>query len=289
VNWTIHTLALPRHLFAKLKKAIAGGARSALGVLTHAQTAGNIAMFHVGRCGSTVLGDMLDQHPMIHWDGEIYERLLKSNRISQDVTQKSSLHIAADPIGLLTSHMRRAGRQYYGIEVKPFHLDLLGIDLNHFLRALEAKRFNHLIILQRRNHLRKIVSSTIAHKTRQFHRSANSSSLMTKIHLDLEHVQIDRQEKPLIEFLGEYTAFFDTLGQLLSPRNRLWLTYEDDVSPNPQMAYRRVCAFLGVVPGNAPAVRYGITNPYPLPEVITNFAQVEARLKGTEFEWMLYR
>ena len=30
-------------------------------------------MFHPGRCGSTVLGNLLNQHPSIEWDGEIYE------------------------------------------------------------------------------------------------------------------------------------------------------------------------------------------------------------------------
>ncbi len=33
---------------------------------------GCVAMFHVGRSGSTVLGDLLDQHPDIFWDSEIY-------------------------------------------------------------------------------------------------------------------------------------------------------------------------------------------------------------------------
>ena len=33
----------------------------------------NIAMFHAGRSGSTVLGDLLNQNPQIFWDSEIFQ------------------------------------------------------------------------------------------------------------------------------------------------------------------------------------------------------------------------
>ena len=34
---------------------------------------GNILIIHIGRCGSTVLGKMLNEHPMIYWASELYE------------------------------------------------------------------------------------------------------------------------------------------------------------------------------------------------------------------------
>ena len=34
----------------------------------------NFVMLHSGRCGSTVAGDLLAQHPEIAWRGEIFER-----------------------------------------------------------------------------------------------------------------------------------------------------------------------------------------------------------------------
>jgi len=37
-----------------------------------------VAMFHIGRSGSSVLADMLNQYPNVHWDGEIYETVTKA-------------------------------------------------------------------------------------------------------------------------------------------------------------------------------------------------------------------
>ena len=29
-------------------------------------------MFHIGRCGSTVVSELLNQHSKIHWESELY-------------------------------------------------------------------------------------------------------------------------------------------------------------------------------------------------------------------------
>ena len=39
------------------------------------------AMFHIGRSGSTVLGKMLDEHPEIAWDGEVYAPIINLWRL----------------------------------------------------------------------------------------------------------------------------------------------------------------------------------------------------------------
>ena len=33
-----------------------------------------VAMFHIGRCGSTVLANMLSDHSEFHWGAEIFEK-----------------------------------------------------------------------------------------------------------------------------------------------------------------------------------------------------------------------
>ena len=35
----------------------------------------NVCIFHNGRCGSTVVGNLLGKHNKIHWDGQIYAKL----------------------------------------------------------------------------------------------------------------------------------------------------------------------------------------------------------------------
>ena len=74
--------------------------------------------------------------------------------------------------------------------------------------------------------------------------------------------------------------------RLLTGREILDLTYEDDIADDPHRAYRRICDFLGVTPEPV-EVRYGRTTPFPLSGVIENFDEVKAALASTEFEWML--
>ena len=77
-----------------------------VGLLASPWRAGSVAMFHMGRCGSTVLAKMLEQHPRIFWDGEIYERV------------SPRLYHRLGPRGFLRFKQMRAGRRFYGFEVK---------------------------------------------------------------------------------------------------------------------------------------------------------------------------
>ena len=50
---------------------------------------GVVVMLHIGRCGSTVLANMLDQNPNIFWDGktarkahELYENSINTLNVS---------------------------------------------------------------------------------------------------------------------------------------------------------------------------------------------------------------
>ena len=46
-----------------------------MGLFTKPIRRTNVAMFHIGRCGSTAVGILLNQHPKIRWGGEIFASL----------------------------------------------------------------------------------------------------------------------------------------------------------------------------------------------------------------------
>jgi len=148
--------------------------------------------------------------------------------------------------------------------------------------------FAYHIVLERRNYLRKVVSSAIAHETGAFHQGASEARTRRQITLDVENIRIDRDEKPLLEFLESYNSFFRSLRECLNGKRLLWITYEDDVFGDPRVGYEKICSFIGVEPLEGAAVRYGKTNPYPLNEIVSNFSDLEYVLKGTAYEWMLY-
>lgn len=245
----------------------------------------NVAMFHIGRCGSTVVGQLLQQHSHIYWGKEIYEPLFQ--KLRQAGLNPSELGKDPKyPLKILRDQMLAAGRRIYGVEVKPFHLTLIGYSPESFMQQLHALGFTHYIILDRRNRLRKILSSLKAQTSGKYHLRSGQQAEMERIRIATESVTIDYASKPLLELLTGYDEQMATLRKLLERERKLDLFYEDHVENDPKIAYQTICGFLGVNPEN-PVVKLDKTNPFSPSEVIENFDEVAAALKGTSYEWML--
>jgi hypothetical protein len=182
--------------------------------------------------------------------------------------------------------MAQAQARIYGCEVKFYHLRSLRLTLEQYLRAVEAMQFRHFIVLERRNYLRKIVSSLVARRRGRYHQPAGAEPDLTPITLHLDHVRIDNSDQPLIALLRAYARDLRRLDHLLAGRHVLKLTYEDDVMLGPHRGYRRACEFLGV-PEAPVSVNYTRSNPFSLREIISNYNEVAAALADTEFAWML--
>jgi len=238
-----------------------------------------IVMFHIGRSGSTILADMLNQHPSIVWEGELVRDIPESKRNKIDQRQWLFQHINNE----INSNSKYHA---YGFEIKFFHIRDLGMDITDFLSSLIGLGFNRIIVLERKNYLRKIVSSVIAHTSDNWHAPGQIKSNKNTILLNPENINIDDKKQSLIEFLREYDRDFTELRQLLNDINHLWLTYEDDVLPNPQLAAERCFKYLNLQNLKVD-VRYGRTNPYPLSDLIVNYGQIQDLLENTPYKWML--
>ena len=272
----------PRRATARLRSIV--DARIVGAVLTRPRK-GNIALFHLGRSGSTVLGDLLDQHQQVFWDQEIYRSLEdKAPLLPEGYNQA----LAGKALELLRCRMGRVGKEFYGFETKFFQLRLTQADLEDYLTGLRQLGITHFIILERKNYLRKVVSSLVYHARKSSHQASSKRAHMTKVNMDVNDIRIDKDAKPLLEYLLDWKESFAALREYLKNDNVLSLTYESDISNSPVIAYERVCAFLAIPPRKV-FVRYGKTNPFKLSEIIENFSQVEQYLSGTPFDWMLER
>lgn len=277
------TFWLPQRLTWELRAILEG---RILGSVLRPSQPGTIAMFHIGRSGSTVLADLLAQHQKkIYWDGEVYERLFRSCEKKNGGLMAS--HLSVDPIKLLQKRRHRAGRRFYGFELKFFHLKLVNRDLADYVEDLHRLGITHFIILERRNYLRKIISSIVADQRKRYHQPYYKKIRLTRIKLDVNNVRIDRDAKPLIAYLNDYHESFRALEKLLGDRRILPLSYEDDISSDPLIGFQRICDFLDIDKRQA-VVRYSKTNPFKLTEIVSNFEEVESTLRRTPFEWMLY-
>ena len=238
-------------------------------------------MLHNGRCGSTVVGDLLAQNPNMHWASELYTPLFEKwkkehpNRFPL-AEQKT---IVEKPIEFLKNSISETTKPYYGVAIKPVQLVLIGFLAENFLNQSFLLNFIYFILIRRKNWLRSIVSAKISAKTDVWHSCREDIAKLKKIHLPLN------KPKPLVERIEEKEIQMQEVETLLAGKNVLNLTYEDDIEQDPQSAYRSICKFVNMEETKA-SVTLSKTNPFPLKDMIENFAEVKAALHNTPYEWM---
>ncbi|MEA5466103.1 hypothetical protein [Leptothoe sp. PORK10 BA2] len=254
---------------------------------------GSIAMFHIGRSGSTVLGNLLNQNPNVFWDGEVYHTYVDWG--GQKALKKGQ-NPSIDPVKLLQVQKIKARRRYYGFEVKFYHLDRTNISLPDYVQQISEQGISHFIILKRKNYLRKIVSSYVSFDKKKSrlrtiyesdHHPADTKAKLHQINLNVNSFTIDGSRKSLLDHLEYYQQSFQKLDTELVNKKVLRLTYEEHIAQGPINGYHQACDFLGIS-RHPVTVQYGKTNPFKLSEIVENFSEVEKTLNNTEFEWMLY-
>jgi len=244
---------------------------------------GAVAMLHVGRSGSTVLGNMLDEHPEIVWDGESF---YVQHHASPDAIRG---HKAGR---WLRRQMNASGSKYYGFEFKPLldqHLSFVDLSLDELLSAFSAAGVSHYIILERRNILRRMISQYVGAATGVRHLTTGQSIKKKKVRIDVERAGFGDvwRPKPLVACLTEVEDLYETLERRLANENCLVLEYESDISKDgPQVAFRRTSEFLGLTSMDV-SPNLVKTNPYAVAELLENYEDVASALRGTKFEWML--
>ena len=238
-------------------------------------------MLHNGRCGSTVVGDLLAQNPNMHWASELYTPLFAKwqkehpNRFPL-LEQKA---IVEKPIEILKNSISETTKPYYGVVFKPFHFTIANSSATEFLNQSFLLNFTYFILIRRKNWLRSIVSAKISAKTDVWHFYGKDIANLKKIHLPLN------KPEPLVERIENLEIQMQEVETLLAGKNVLNLTYEDDIEQDPQKAYRSICEFVDMKPTKA-SVSLNKTNPFPLKDIIENFAEVKAALQNTPYEWM---
>jgi hypothetical protein len=234
-------------------------------------------MFHVGRCGSTVVAEMLGRHLSITWEGEVFEPKVRAKIGFEDVPPREFLlrRIAEAP-------------EVYGFEIKylpSHHQRILGLDLGGLLELTDSVGVTHYVTLHRRNYLRRVVSGVTGRERRRWHRTPDQPRPDTKVRLDPGAVPFGPRQ-PLLDVFQEMKQGETDLVSALSDRATLHLTYEDDVALDPLKAYASVCDFIGVMPEEV-RPRLDRTGSDRLESMVSNYDEIVALLSGTEYSWML--
>lgn len=226
----------------------------------------------------------MKQHPAVVWEGELFS----PGRLNAIASRRPWL--TRNPWRILGLRMIMAGRNCYGFETQPTQVEQLEISLGAYVERLERSGFDHFVMLERKNHLRRIVSMLVSRRTSQWHLEAGEVAPLVPIELDVERLYLgrghDTECRSLVAHLQREQETWQQLREILGRLSLLYLTYEDDLEVRPEIAFRRVCRFVGIEECPV-AVRFARTNPYPLSDVLSNYAQVAQALSGTPFEWMV--
>ena len=234
-------------------------------------------MFHVGRCGSTVVAEMLDRHAEVTWDGEVFEPKVRA-RIGLE-------HLA--PEAFLRERVA-ASAPVYGFEVKylpSHHQRILGLDLDDLLELTDRVGVSHYITLHRHNFLRRVVSGAVGRERKRWHRASGEHVPETLVRIDPRSVPFGPRQ-PLLDVFEEMKAGEAELKTALADRSALHLTYEEDISVDPAKAYVAVCEFIGIGPEDV-RPRLDRTGSESLQSMISNYEEISDLLSGTEYAWML--
>lgn len=241
-----------------------------------------VAMLHPGRCGSTVLGAMLNWHSKIRWNGEIFERYWGKKH-------------GKDPRNFV-KHILKEGEntkisKCYGFETKYLpqqHLsdNCIGLSIDKYLELLKELNYSKFIILRRKNYLRRAISVIVGRKTKKWH-SKDISSKPTPVNIDIKSSNTGGGYIPLIDTFIIMDKNYEYVKNFVSDRNLLELNYEDNIKDSPENAYKKVLEFLGYGYESV-SIPFKKTNPFEIQEMIINYSEVKSVLGGTKYEWMLY-
>lgn len=280
------SIALRRVLRDSLDRSITVGisirrARRWLDRARHrAARVGNIAMLHAGRCGSSVVADLLNQRPDFRWAGELFESM-PSYYYRLNSERRAKERIA--------DSMFRTGTAYFGFDSKYLpeqHLrpELANKSIEDYVGLLRELGFAHFILLGRRNHLRRAVSLMVGTKTGQWNTLGTVQS--TTIRLDPQRIVSYQTEMSLLEYFRSLDEARERARAAIGTASLLELEYERDIERGPGVAYDKVCAWLGLSP-QAVRVRLKKLNDRPMSEIVENFQEIRTFLSGTPHEWML--
>ncbi len=242
---------------------------------------GNVAMLHAGRCGSSVLADLLNQHPDMKWGGEVFESMLPAY-YKMDPDRRARERIAN------SMYVHRS--KFFGFDSKYLPEQHLRLELANqtpaqYVALLDDLGFNYFILLNRKNHLRRAVSVAVGMRSGQWN-TLGDVRASGKVRLDPERFVSYGVEMPLLQYFANLDSVHAELEQLLSGFLCLKLVYEDDIQTDPRCAYRRTCEFLGLQ-AQPVDVRLKKMNPKGLADLIENYAEICSLLRNTPYGWMV--
>ena len=248
-----------------------------------------VATWHEGRCGSSVLGALLNQHSQIQAANEIFSRYMPRRWGNKPVPAMPEV---------LQQSVAQAGKPVLQIEIKSLRAQNRSLypelTLEHWFEQLLAHGFRRQVILHRRNGLRRLVSHLMAQRSGVFVQSSGAPPLRREpLTVNTNSIREGAETHDLLHWLDLYASTHRTLVEALERfcaaralPSPLQLIYEDSLEADPQLAYQQLCSWLELEPEPVTLLHRRI-NPEPLSQLIANWGEICNLIAPTPHAWML--
>ena len=247
-----------------------------------------VAFLHSGRVGSELLGSLLQGCTQVHWAGEFVNNLVHPlldppNDIGGRLAGR--LKIPLDTA--LWYRGWRAGRRIQVVKTKRLHFAAAGIDdVVEASRVLDSAGMPRRIVLQRRNLLRSTVSwvRALAFKKPHVYRIEDVPSEPVELPLDAIPTRLGLLRiEDALALREQDCEWIDKV----AGDQALRLVYEDDLQADPGRSTKKIAKYLGINPWTAVPTTVP-TGAKSLNKLVTNHAELFARLSGSRWEVMLF-
>ncbi|MGD1906791.1 MAG: hypothetical protein ACFB0C_12450 [Leptolyngbyaceae cyanobacterium] len=181
------------------------------------------------RSGSTLLANLLNQHPEIYCDDEIFIPFVESK-----------LERVVWPYGYLQGRIINAPKSIYGFDCKVSQIGKMGVNpqntTTQFFENLYRNNWK-FIYLKRVNIVRQSLSNYIANARNQWHDRPSEILERRKVTVDINSFQKEIKSRQKISILSE---------QLMFKIPHLQVVYEDDLlsSDCHENTIKRICGYL---------------------------------------------
>ena len=232
------------------------------------------ALVFQARSGSTYLTELLDSHPSILAQKEVFANLKRRGK-KRDWSKAETTQRQLEWMDEYYAAPPSLGVQSWGFKTK--YADIR--DKSGFAEILR-KRDVRLIVLLRRNRVKVVVSFLNAVRLKRATGRWNMRGDLERLPpFSIDPEEFDGWLRQFEEALGYIRQFADTLGQ-----PKLDVEYEDLISaPGPTL--RSICSFLGVpyVKMQSPTRKNTSDD---LRRVVLNFDELRSCYAGTKYEPM---
>ena len=241
-----------------------------------------VVNWHIGRCGSSVLGSLLAQHSAIGYSNEIFSPYMPRRRGDKALP---------DLAEVVAEARCRQSCRFHLFEVKHLPAQNLGLypgcSREDWLQRFIDLGYERHLLMRRRNGLRRLLSHVRAANSGVYVASIGDASPTEGVTGPLE--AITHGTRPFFAgVVGGVRARSSADGGALDQAGLTWLelSYEDHIETSPMQAYAAVCRYLEIDP-ETPELQHRKINRGRLTDLIANFDAVQAVLAPTRFAWML--